>query len=309
MDLSTWIKIAVVAMFLSSAIYIHFRGRVRHRFKRQLTDHSTFMAPYNVFVYARSAVPNTPILKVDEFPELKLLRDNWEIIRDEAQQLYGRGLIRQSDKTNDLAFNSFFRKGWTRFYLKWYRDYLPSALQACPRTIELLRQTPSVKAAMFTVLQPHSNLGEHRDPFAGSLRYHLGLVTPNSDDCAIWVDGNKYAWRDGQDVVFDETYVHSAKNDTDQYRIILFCDIERPMKGPISRAVNHAFGRVMVAAAASRNLPEEKLGAFNHLFAYIYSIRRAGKWMKDRSKRGYYALKYVAMAAFAAWIFLPPLHP
>lgn len=53
----------------------------------------------------------------------------------------------------------------------------------------LLRQTPSVKATMFAVLKAHSVLDEHRDPFAGSQRYHLSLVTPNSDDCRIVVDG------------------------------------------------------------------------------------------------------------------------
>ena len=42
---------------------------------------------------------------------------------------------------------------------------------------------------MFAVLPPGGKLGAHRDPFAGSLRYHLGLVTPNSDKCRILVDG------------------------------------------------------------------------------------------------------------------------
>lgn len=296
------LKLAILALFLLGTTYVHFRGNIRHRLKRQLTDHSTIMAPYNLFVYWRSAAPNTPMQDVDQFPDLKLLRDNWKVIRDEAQALYGQGMIRPSDGTNDLAFNSFFRKGWTRFYLKWYRDYLPSALQQCPKTVELLKQTPSVKAAMFTVLQPGSVLGQHRDPFAGSLRYHLGLVTPNSDDCRIFVDGNMYSWRDGQDVMFDETYIHWAENNTDQYRIILFCDIERPLKGAIAQAVNRGFARVAVAAAASRNMPGEKLGAMNHVFAYIYSIRRLGKWMKAKSEPAYYLIKYCLVAGLVYWI-------
>lgn len=296
------VKLAVVMLFLFGTMYIHFRGKVRHSFKRQLSDHSTIMAPYNIMVYARSAVPNTPMQDVNQFPELKTLRDNWQVIRDEAQALYGDGKIGVSDGTNDLAFNSFFRKGWKRFYLKWYSDYLPSAMQLCPKTVELIKQTPSVKAAMFTVLEPGSHLGEHRDPFAGSLRYHLGLVTPNSDDCRIFVDGTMYSWRDGQDIVFDETYIHSAENKTDQYRVILFCDIERPMKDPISRAINHAFGRIAVASSASRNMPGEKLGALNHIFAYIYSIRRVGKWMKAKNEPVYYLIKYCLIAALAYWI-------
>ena len=54
-------------------------------------------------------------------------------------------------------------------------------------------------------------LGAHRDPFAGSLRYHLGLVTPNSPECFIVVDGEKYYWKDGEAVMFDETYIHTAE--------------------------------------------------------------------------------------------------
>ena len=298
------IKLAVLMLFLLGTTYVHFRGTARHSFKRQLTDHSTVMAPYNIFVYLRSAVPNTPMQDVSCLPDLKILRDHWKILREEAVTLYGGGNIRASDGTNDLAFNSFFRKGWTRFYLKWYRDYLPSARRYCPRTIEILERVPSVKAAMFVVLAPGSVLGPHRDPFAGSLRYHLGLVTPNSDACRIYVDGNMYSWRDGQDVLFDETYIHWAENQTDQHRIILFCDVERPLRDPISRAINRVFARVAVAAAASRNFPDERLGALNHLFAYIYSIRRVGKWMKAKNERFYYLVKYCLLIALAYWIFM-----
>jgi hypothetical protein len=79
--------------------------------------------------------------------------------------------------------------GRKRFYLKWYDDFLPSAGSLCPKTVELLNAIPSVHGAMFAMLPPGGKLGAHRDPFAGSLRYHLGLVTPNSNKCRILVDG------------------------------------------------------------------------------------------------------------------------
>jgi len=148
------------------------------------------------------------------------------------------GAIRKPDTPNDLAFASFYKRDWRRFYLKWYGDYLPSAQRLCPRTVELLRRTPSVHAAMFAVLAPKSHLVRHRDPFAGSVRYHLGLVTPNSDRCRIFVDGQPYVWHDGEDVVFDETYVHRAENKTDTWRIILFCDVERPLRYRAARTIN-----------------------------------------------------------------------
>ena len=82
---------------------------------------------------------------------------------------------------------------------------------------------------MFAILEPGAHLNPHRDPFGGSLRYHLGLVTPNSDACFIVVDGERYSWRDGEAVMFDETFIHWAENKTPTTRIILFCDVERPL--------------------------------------------------------------------------------
>ena len=48
----------------------------------------------------------------------------------------------------------------------------------------------------------------------------LGLSTPNSDNCRTHVDGQPHAWRDGEDVMFDETFVHWVKNETEQTRVI-----------------------------------------------------------------------------------------
>ena len=65
------------------------------------------------------------------------------------------------------------------------------------------------------------------------------------------MDGEPYSWRDGESVVFDETYVHEACNKTQQNRIILFCDVERPLKWRWAEAFNRWFGRVVMSAASS----------------------------------------------------------
>ena len=161
----------------ASMLAVHFRGRVRLGFFRQLTDHSTILSPYNTLMYLFSAVPNRPFIPTARFPELAKLRDNWQTIRTEALQLFDDGHIKVAEKYNDMGFNSFFRTGWKRFYLKWYDDPLPSAERLCPKTVELLKTIPNIKGAMFATLSPGSRLVTHRDPYAGSLRYHLGLVT------------------------------------------------------------------------------------------------------------------------------------
>ncbi len=296
-------KYFILAIFIGTGLYIHFRGRVKHKLFRQLTDHSTVMAPYNTLMYLFSTVPADPYADVKNFPELKPLKDNWEMIRDEGMKLFDEGYIRAAAKYNDVGFNSFFRTGWKRFYLKWYDDFLPSAKMLCPKTAALVASIPSVNAAMFTLLPPGSRLVSHRDPFAGSLRYHLGLLTPNSDQCHIVVDGESYAWRDGEDVMFDETYIHYAENQTDQTRLILLCDIERPLSNSFMRAFNRMIGWRMIRGAATQNVEGEHVGILNKIFAYAYQVRLVGKRIKVWNKTAYYIIKWLLLGGLFYAIF------
>src|SRR5207244_12687180 len=63
-------KFIVLYVFFASMMYVHLRGRVRHRFYRQLTDHSPFLAPYNALMYAFSAVPIRRFVDVNAVPAL-----------------------------------------------------------------------------------------------------------------------------------------------------------------------------------------------------------------------------------------------
>lgn len=296
-------KFLLLYAFLLSAVFVHFRGRVRHRFSRQLTDHSTLFAPVNALLYAFSAVPNRPYLDVGQFPELARLRENWKVIRDEGLALFDEGHIRAASKYNDVGFNSFFRTGWKRFYLKWYDTPLPSARTLCPRTVELVQSIPNIHGAMFAVLPPGGTLVRHRDPYAGSLRYHLGLVTPNASSCRILVDGQEYFWKDGEDVMFDETYIHFAENKSDVTRLILFCDVERPMTNGMMRRFNHFIANTLVRASKTQNVEGEPVGGLNQVFGYAYRVRLVGKKIKGKSRFTYYALKYLIIGGLLYAMF------
>lgn len=297
------IKHFFLVLYIVSIAYTHLRGKVKLKFWRQLTDHSSLLAPINGVMYLFSAVPKRPFLDVNQFPELKILKENWLVIREEAEKLYQTHQIIDSKKYNDIGFNSFFRRGWKRFYIKWYGDPLSSAQMYCPKTLALIQKIPSINAAMFTLLPKKSFLFPHRDPYAGSLRYHLGLITPNSPDCRIHVDGNTYYWQDGQDVLFDETFVHSAENETEQDRIILFCDIKRPLKNKWANQLNCLFSSTVMRAASSQNLPSEKVGFINQIFGILYQVRLLGKRLKTYNHWLYYIVKYILYIAIAYGLF------
>ena len=302
------VLLLLFVLFALCVLRIHLRGRARLRFDRQLVDHSALFAPYNLLMYAFSAVPARPILERRGFPQLDLLQANWQAIRTEALHLFDEGYIWAAEKHNDASFNSFFKQGWKRFYLKWYGEPLASAEALCPQTVALLKSIPSVKAAMFALLPPGSKLNPHRDPFAGSLRYHLGLITPNSDDCRIFIDGHMHAWGDGKDVVFDETFVHWAENKTDQTRVILFADVERPLRTRWMSAINRRVGAFMGHITASPNTESgnEKVGFVNRMFALNQRSRERNRAFKRKYPKAFRTLKYTGMLLVAWLIFLAP---
>jgi beta-hydroxylase len=299
------IPLILVALYLACILVVHFRGRVRHSFWGQVFDHSGFLAPINVFLYAFSAVPSKPYQSSAHFPELETLREHAATIREEGLALMAHARMKLPDQNDDAGFNSFAKAGWKRFYLKWYGDAHPSAQRLCPRTAELLRGIPSISAAMFATLPPGGVLNPHRDPYAGSMRYHLGLVTPNDDACRIVVDGEPYSWRDGEGVIFDETFIHEAANHTDVERLILFCDVARPMRFGFAHRFNQWFGRHVVAAASSPNEPGDRTGLINRLFFLADRAGRLRRRFKAWNRTAYKVAKGVLAAGVLAALIVP----
>ncbi len=103
-------------------------------------------------------------------------------------------------------------------------------------------------------------------------------------------------WKDGEGVLFDETFLHRAENETDEDRVILFCDVERPLRNRAARVFNRRVGEKVMRAFRTRNVPGEDVGFVNGLFGLLYPIRVFGKRVKQRSKLGYYLLKYALVA-------------
>lgn len=298
------IKAGIIVLWLGSITYIYFRGKVRLSFFRTVFNHTAVLAPVNAFMYLFSAVPARPYISDTGIKGLSALDQNWEVIREEAAALAQEERIRAAANNDDAGFNSFFKTGWKRFYLKWYGAEHPSAAELCPKTVALLRGIPEVKAALFAVLPPGAKLNPHRDPYAGSLRYHLGLNTPNDDGCFIEVDGQRYSWRDGQSVVFDETFIHWAENTTDQTRTILFCDLERPLKYNWAARFNRWFSRVVMTAAASPNEEGDQVGLVSRLFRVSWVVGQYRRRLKRWNKTVYHLVRAALIIGVIALIIL-----
>lgn len=290
--------LGVLAFVAISMVYVYrFRGHERYASLAEYWRKGwPIFTPLNCLLYLFTKPRGRgSIQDLERFPELRAIRDNWETIRREAVALHeDRVFDRTSDPESsayyDIGFRTFQKYGWSKFYLKWYGTHLNSARAACPETLKILDQVPSVNGAMFSVLPVGSKLTRHSDPIACSLRYHLGLATPNDDRCYINIDGRGYSWRDGDDLLFDETYLHYAHNDAEQYRLILMCDVERPtwLVGPVVNFFYKGLMRLTIVP----NTDGDQRGLANTIFARVSPAIARVRTLKKTNRRRYLAIKY-----------------
>lgn len=295
------IILATLAAYIFCIVFLRVRNKSTFDLKRQLTDFSTFMVPFNLPAYWLSRVPTSARVDKSHFPELQLIEDNWQVIRDEALALYQGGQIKAKD---DLPASSFYKDNrWTSFYLKLYDNRIPSAYDLAPKTMALLNQLPNLNVALFAVLMPGKRLNKHHDPFAYTLRYSIGLSTPNSDDCGLIIDEYDYKWKDGDSILFDETYLHSAYNDTDTPRIILMTDIDRPLYVKFVQKLYWAFGRFFNGLFMIDNVDPSVMGWGNKAGRGLVAYQKFLKSVKKKNKTFYVAAKWTVIGMLLYWIF------
>lgn len=296
------LKIFFLIWFVGSVVYVQQRGKVKAPFRRRIAGFVTLLAPFNIFWYLFSRVPNEPFINRKEFPELQVLRDNWETIRDEVVALNEQGHVKSGA---GVAFRSFYNDDrWRRFYLTWYGKEYQEAKRYMPKTLAMINNIPSINSALIARLNPGKTLKPHRDPFSVSLRYHLGLVTPNSAACRIIVDGETYFWKDGEDVIFDETFIHEATNGTNEERLILFCDLQRPMRGAISTWFALRTHKIICFLTAGDNNEQAQKSTVNGFYDRIlYPAFQKTRVFKKRFRKSYYATKFLLYAGIVWLIF------
>jgi beta-hydroxylase len=173
----------------------------------------------------------TPILPLSMFPEHKILEQHTDDMAQEIQTFLHNYRAPSANESSSITFgDSFSDDGWKLVILKFYNKNYPLVQSRFPKTMQCLNQCgDKVRIAMFSILLPHHRIAPHVGPFRGSMRYHLGLEIPKDrKNCFIEIHGNKYHWMRSDSLLFDDTYVHQVYNNTQERRIILFLDIQRP---------------------------------------------------------------------------------
>ncbi len=216
------------------------------------------LAPIERFIGRRSLVGDETFFDNDRFPWIAEIETNWTTIRDELERvLEDREALPNFQDISKDQIEITDDDHWKTFFLYGFGFEARLGVEMCPRTAELMRQIPGMKTAMFSILSPRKHILDHRGPYKGVLRYHLGLIVPeDAESCRIRVGEDVRHWEEGQSMIFDDTYNHEDWNDTDETRVVLFVDVLRPLPRPwaqINRAIVAAIRYSPFVLDAKRN--------------------------------------------------------
>jgi aspartyl/asparaginyl beta-hydroxylase (cupin superfamily) len=118
--------------------------------------------------------------------------------------------------------------GWNTYNLFFYGRKVEESCARCPRTTALIESLPRFERdhIMFSALNPHSRIPPHTGPMNGIIRAHLALHAPPG--CYIRVGPDERTWKEGELLVFDDSFEHEVWNHGDHTRIVLFLNFWHP---------------------------------------------------------------------------------
>ena len=186
-------------------------------------------------------LPATPFLDPMLQPWAALLRNAYPAIRDEALHALAEDQAMFGDfvQLNHQACMTDFVGGdgpspaWEAFFFYRRGKRYDDNHQRCPQTSQVLEsldlcriadQTPEV---CFSLLKAGSHILPHFGVSNTRAVMHLPLLVPAG--CALHLLGvAEHRWREGELLMFDDTFQHEAWNRSAHHRLILLMDCWNP---------------------------------------------------------------------------------
>lgn len=194
-------------------------------------------------------------------PALQEITAHFPVIKQEFEQVlsHTQELPRYHDiDPGEAEISNACEKKWSVFMLYLLGYEVEDAQKLCPTLSHLLKKIPHLTQAFFSILEPGKSIPLHEGPYIGYLRYHLGIHIPTDHPPQIVVNKQPYTWKEGEAVLFDDSYPHEVKNQSNDYRAVLIIDILRPMPF-LPHIVNRFVTNVIARYAYGRKVVKRAL--------------------------------------------------
>jgi hypothetical protein len=162
------------------------------------------------------------------FPHSRVLEDNFSCIADEVVNFMDtRKVPCLNELRPDILIDTPTEgRCWRFVALKKMNRFNELYRDAMPDLYELLDR-PEISTAVISSLDPMTEIPAHKGYSKGLIRYHLAIEAPTDDPAYIICGGQKYIWKQGEGVCFDDMFVHHVKNPSKKRRTVLYLDINR----------------------------------------------------------------------------------
>jgi aspartate beta-hydroxylase len=167
-----------------------------------------------------------------QYPWVKLLQQNFQVIREEALAIFEANLMGVHPENDDLAGNGT----WNTFFFYKNGKPFPKNHKYCPFTASILKKIPGSEIAgrvYFSAMAPNIHIKPHCGPHNFKLRTHLGIITPKNS--LIRVGDIIRNWIEGKCMVFDDSFEHEVWNRSNTTRIVLIVDVWNPSLSMVER--------------------------------------------------------------------------
>jgi aspartyl/asparaginyl beta-hydroxylase (cupin superfamily) len=225
-------------------------------------DYEWLLVPFNKFYDLHIGGSRRPVFFDigSTCPDLLELERNYRVIREELLDILPeKRAIPRYHELDRMQYNISARvdpdKDWKVYPLNIMGAKPAGYCARCPKTMALLEKIPGLFEAFFSILEGGKSIPHHEGPYRGYLRYHLGLVVPEHNPPSFRLKDQVYTWKEGEGVLFDDSWDHEVYNQCDADRVILIVDIRRPMPQPFD-AVNRLVQRIMKALYGSHILEQ-----------------------------------------------------
>lgn len=146
-------------------------------------------------------------------------------IRAELLELLRLGKEDQWLRTFPSYVRSDKERAWKVFSFLFFSMRIPSNAALCPHTAKIVYSIPEIISCDFSYLSPHTHIMPHKGYSRMILRCHLPLIVPKGSDCGIRVGSETRRWKEGELMVFDDSFEHEAWNNSNEERVVLMFDI------------------------------------------------------------------------------------
>ena len=191
------------------------------------------------------------VLDIDTFfPDARKFVGAWRDIRDEARRVAEE--LASVPRFHEImreqtAISANDGRDWRMLILKAYGIDNPPNMAKCPQLASIVASSPDVLSASISFLSPGKHVPAHRGPFRGVLRFYLALSMPTAADgrpgAVLRIADSDYRLKDGEFLLWDDTYTHEAWNNSDGVRMVLLLDVRR-RRMPIDMEI---FSRILMA--------------------------------------------------------------